>query len=194
MDHSVWIVTQSISAEEISGIYFILNVVKRRIITIGDDASAHFLELLEVVDNLRTEECAAVFQRRFVDDNGSAFSFNAFHDTLDAALPEIVTITLHCKTIDTDDDLLLFIWIEILASSVCASNFKDSLSDEILPGPIAFYDGNAPVRIESAEREPGKRAPVLQRLREKQAEVAARYGKKASEQSREDVSMERNRK
>ena len=53
---------------------------------------------------------------------------------------------------------------------------------------------HAPVRIESAEREPGKRASVLQRLREKQAEVAARYGKKAPEQSREDVSMERNRK
>lgn len=53
---------------------------------------------------------------------------------------------------------------------------------------------HAPVKIETLEKEPGKRVSVLQRLREKQAEVAARYGKKAPEQSREDLSMERNRK
>ncbi len=43
-------------------------------------------------------------------------------------------------------------------------------------------------------KEPGKRVSVLQRLREKQAEVAVRYGKIAPEQSRNDVDMERNRK
>ena len=53
---------------------------------------------------------------------------------------------------------------------------------------------HAPVKIESGEKESGKRVSVLQRLREKQAEVAARYGKNAPEQSREDLSMERNRK
>lgn len=49
-------------------------------------------------------------------------------------------------------------------------------------------------RNERAGKVPGKRVSVLQRLREKQAEVAVRYGKKAPEQSRDDVSMERNRK
>lgn len=39
---------------------------------------------------------------------------------------------------------------------------------------------------------PGKRRSVLQRLREKQEEVAVRYGKKAPEQAKDD--MERNRK
>jgi hypothetical protein len=39
---------------------------------------------------------------------------------------------------------------------------------------------------------PGKRVSVLKRLREKQAEVAARYGKQAPEQVNDD--MERNRK
>ena len=141
MDNSVWIVTHSISAEKVSGIHFILNIIQHRIISISDDTTAHFLELLEVVDNLATKECAAILQGRLVDDNGSTFSFDAFHDALDAALTEIVTITLHCKTIDTDDDLLLFIWIEILASCVCACDFKDSLGDEILPGPVAFHDG-----------------------------------------------------
>jgi len=53
---------------------------------------------------------------------------------------------------------------------------------------------SAPAKMESVEKEPGKRVSVLQRLREKQAEVAARYGKKAPEQIRDDVSMERNRK
>lgn len=61
LDSSVWNVMRSISTEEISGIYFLLNVVQYRIITISDDTPAHFLELPEVVDNLRTEECAAAF-------------------------------------------------------------------------------------------------------------------------------------
>ena len=39
---------------------------------------------------------------------------------------------------------------------------------------------------------PGKRKSVLKRLREKQVEVAARYGKKEPEQTKGD--MERNRK
>lgn len=39
---------------------------------------------------------------------------------------------------------------------------------------------------------PGKRKSILKRLRDKQAEVAARYGKKAPEQAKDD--MERNRK
>lgn len=53
---------------------------------------------------------------------------------------------------------------------------------------------SVPDRKESAERESGRRVSVLQRLREKQDEVAARYGKNAPEQTRDDVSMERNRK
>lgn len=45
-----------------------------------------------------------------------------------------------------------------------------------------------------ADHEPSKRISVLRRLREKQAEVAARYGNKEPVQSREDIRMERNRK
>ena len=51
-----------------------------------------------------------------------------------------------------------------------------------------------PGRTEFAVKETGRRVSVLQRLREKQAEVASRYGKKAPEQTHEDVGMERNRK
>ena len=61
LDLVVWIVMHSISAEQVSGIYFFLNIIQRRIVPIGDDAAAHFLELLEIVDNLRTEERTSVF-------------------------------------------------------------------------------------------------------------------------------------
>ena len=47
--------------------------------------------------------------------------------------------------------------------------------------------------VDAAEpSKPGKRVSVLKRLREKQAEVAARYGRQAPEQVKDD--MERNRK
>ena len=44
----------------------------------------------------------------------------------------------------------------------------------------------------SSGRAAGKRVSVLQRLREKQEEVARRYGKQPAEQAKDD--MERNRK
>lgn len=61
LDHSVWIVMYLIPAEQVSCIYFFHNIIQRRIVPIGDDAAAHFLELLEIVDNLRTEERTSVF-------------------------------------------------------------------------------------------------------------------------------------
>lgn len=130
----------SISTKQISGIDLRLHIIQGAVIAICYDAPTHFLELLEVVDNLAAEECATIFQRWLIDNDSSPFGFDPLHDTLDTALTEIVTVTLHRKTVDTDNDLAFFIWIEVLASGVCASDFKDSLSDEILPGAIAFHD------------------------------------------------------
>lgn len=51
---------------------------------------------------------------------------------------------------------------------------------------------NKPAKTHTSDRDPKKRRPVLQRLNEKKAEVAARYGGKSPEISKDD--MERNRK
>ena len=72
-----------ISSEEISCVYFVLDVVQRRVVAVGDDASAHFLEFLQVVDHFAAEEGAAGFQGWFIDNDGSAFSLDTFHDALD---------------------------------------------------------------------------------------------------------------
>lgn len=53
-------------------------------------------------------------------------------------------------------------------------------------------EGKILVKKPATKAAPGKRKSVLQRLRDKQAEVAARYGRKSPEQAKDD--MERNRK
>lgn len=55
-------------------------------------------------------------------------------------------------------------------------------------------DKRAPEPAEKRSETVEKGSEGKSASRKKQAEVAARYGKKAPEQSREDVSMERNRK
>ena len=63
---------------------------------------------------MATKECATVLQGRLVDDHCCAFCLDSFHDTLNAALAEIVTVTLHCQTVDTDNNLPFLIRIEVL--------------------------------------------------------------------------------
>lgn len=75
-----------ISAEEISCIDLIFHIIQAGIVAVRDDALAAALEFLQISDDLAAEERRAAFQCRFVDNNGSAFRFDAFHDALDAAL------------------------------------------------------------------------------------------------------------
>lgn len=86
-----------ISAEQIARVDFFFYIIQNRIISISNDASTHFFELLEIVYDLTSKESAAVLKCRFINDNSGSFGLDPFHNTLDAALPEVVAVTLHCK-------------------------------------------------------------------------------------------------
>ena len=59
----------SVSAEDISCIYLVFDVVEGRIIAVGDDAAAHILEFLQVIDDLGAKEGGSVLERGLINDN-----------------------------------------------------------------------------------------------------------------------------
>ena len=81
-----------ISSENVPSVYLSLHVVKAGVIAICYDGVALGLELGNVIDYLRTEECGAVFEGRFIDYNLGTFGFDAFHYALDGALTEVVGV------------------------------------------------------------------------------------------------------
>ena len=73
----------SVSAEDISCIDFLFDIVEGGIIAVGNDAAAHILEFLQVVDDLRAKESCSVLERGLINDNGGAFRLDALHYALD---------------------------------------------------------------------------------------------------------------
>ena len=67
---------------------------------------AHFFEFIQIIYYFTSEECDSVFKCWFVDDHGSAFCLNAFHNTLDTALAEVIRVTFHGKAVYADNDFL----------------------------------------------------------------------------------------
>ena len=84
-----------IPTEDVAGIDFILYIVQAGIVTVGDDGLAAGLEGFEVVHYPATEESGSVFERRFVDNHLGSLGLDAFHDTLNGALTEIIAIRFH---------------------------------------------------------------------------------------------------
>lgn len=81
-----------VSAEDVSGIYFVLDVVETLVVTIGDNGLTLSLECIEIVDDPAAKECASVLEGRLIDYDLGTFGLNPFHDTLNAALAEVVGV------------------------------------------------------------------------------------------------------
>ena len=62
-------------------------------VAVGDNACTHLFELFKVIDDFAAEESRTVFYGWFIDDHGSTFGLDSFHDTLNAALAEVIGIT-----------------------------------------------------------------------------------------------------
>ena len=92
----------SISAEDIAGVNFRLDVVQTGVVAICDDGLGHFLEFLQVIHHQATEEGGAVFEGGLVDDDLRALGLDALHNTLDGTLAEVVTVTLHREAVNAD--------------------------------------------------------------------------------------------
>ena len=76
-------ISDLVASEDVAGVDFVADVVEAAVVAVGDDGVAEFLELVEVVDHLGAEECGAVFECRFIDDDFSTFGLDAFHHALD---------------------------------------------------------------------------------------------------------------
>ena len=81
-----------IPSEEVSCINLILYIVETRIIAVGDNGIGLSLELGQVVHDNTTEEGAAVFKGRLIDDNVGPLGLNALHDALNGRLAEVIAV------------------------------------------------------------------------------------------------------
>ena len=91
-----------ISAEEVAGIDFGLDVVEDGVVAVGNDGLGALLEVFQIVYHTTTEEGGAVLKSGFVDNNFCSLGLDALHDTLNGALTEIVGVGLHGETEDAD--------------------------------------------------------------------------------------------
>ena len=82
--------TTLISAEEVAGVDFVLDVVEDGVVTVGDDGLGLRLEIIEVVDYTTAKEGGAILKGGFVDDDICTLCLDAFHDALDGTLAEVV--------------------------------------------------------------------------------------------------------
>ena len=132
-----------VSFEQISCVYFVHDIVQRRVIAVGDDSGGAAFEFGEVVHDLRAEEGGAVREGGFVDDHRGAFGLDALHDTLDGGLAEVVGVGLHREAVDSDHDFLLLrggVGVDA-GVAVVADAVEDPVRDEVLAGAVAVHDG-----------------------------------------------------
>ena len=140
----IFLLFGSVAAEEVAGVDLVFDVVQDGVVAVGDDAAAHFFELLQVVDDFGAEEGGAVFERGLVDDDGGALGLNALHDALDGGLAEVVRVGLHGEAVDADDDfLLLLLALGVIGgvAAVGAGDLQHAVGDEVLAGAVGLDNG-----------------------------------------------------
>ena len=71
------------------------NVIQHWIITVGYNNVGLAFELRQIDHYLAAEKITSIRQHQFIDDDLSAFVLDALHDTLNAAVPEVVRTALH---------------------------------------------------------------------------------------------------
>lgn len=81
-----------VSPKNISRIDFLFDVFEDAVVAVGNDGVAFLFEFFQIVNHEASEETVSVLKRRFVNNNLSPLSLDAFHDALDAGLSEIVAI------------------------------------------------------------------------------------------------------
>ena len=129
--------------EEVTGVDLFADVVEDGVVAVCEDAAAFGLELGEVVNDAASEEGAAVFEGRFVDDDAGTLRLDALHDALDRGLAEVVGVRLHGQAIHTDDGFLLeglLLLVVACIGLICVGDFEHAVCDEVLPGAITLDD------------------------------------------------------
>lgn len=83
--------------------------------------------MIKIIYNFAAEEGYAIFKSWFVDDHGSTFGFNSFHDALGAALTEVHNCEYYhkAKTCIPAGRKLILIYTHIaICHGKCYFNYK----------------------------------------------------------------------
>ena len=130
-----------VSPEDISSIYFILNIIQTSIVAVSDDGMTLRLEGFEVVHHTAAEECCAVFECRLVDYHLCTLRLDALHDALYSRLAEVVGVRLHGESVHADHTGVHFCAVLVVfAIAVPSSLAQHSVGDVVLACAVALYD------------------------------------------------------
>ena len=99
---------------------------------------ALLLELVEVIDNLGTEECRAVLKCRLVDDDLRTLGLDALHHALDGTLAEVVGVGLHRQAIYSDHTCVFLGAVPLTVTAIVARLVKHRVGDVVLAGAVAL--------------------------------------------------------
>ncbi len=67
-------------------IHLLFHIIQAAVVSVCYNRCALLFECFQVVDDAAAKKCTAIFQRRLIDNDRSAFGFDPFHDALDATL------------------------------------------------------------------------------------------------------------
>ena len=132
--------TFSVSPENVPRVYFLLHVIQTGVVTVRDDGFALPLEFLQVIDYPAAEEGAAVCKGRFVDDHFGALRLDPLHNSLDAALAEVVAVRLHRQAVNPYSAALLLrrVVVSPVVVVVVARFGKNPVRYEVFPRAVAL--------------------------------------------------------
>lgn len=120
------------------------DVIQAGIVPVGEDGGTLGLEFFEVVNYEAAEEGGAVFEGRFVDDDGGAFRLYPLHDALYAALTEVVGVGFHRESVDSDcrrsRRFPLSVFHDVGGVVVPSCHAEHLVGDEVLTGAVALDD------------------------------------------------------
>lgn len=94
-----------IPLENIPSIHFFHHIVEATVVAVGDDGLRLFFELLQIVDDERTEESSSILKRRLIDNDLRSLGLHALHHTLDGRLTEIVGVGFHRQAKHADGEV-----------------------------------------------------------------------------------------
>ena len=86
------LVLRLIASEDVARVDFILHVFQTVVEAVGNDGLAQGLKFGQVADDLRAKEERARLECGLVDDDLGTLGLDAFHDSLDGRLAEVIGV------------------------------------------------------------------------------------------------------
>ncbi len=122
-----------IPLEKISRVHFLFHIIQALVIPVSDDCLVLLFEFIQIIYDLTSEESIPLFQNRIVNNYCSSLCLNTLRNALYAALPEVITVTLHGEPIHANNDFFFPTFIPRIVCTICTSNLQYTVCYEIFP-------------------------------------------------------------